>query len=151
MTVLWHILAPLCEILSRGGPTARPPRSPDFNPEDVCLWGHLKPLVCATPVDNEEALHQWTVDACQSISNYPGIFERMLLSMMRRVEGCIGSHGGHSEHLLMFSFIFDSQIKCFWTHVDMDIFSCFGTWNSCPKFVPTFQLHSVYSIRSSGT
>jgi hypothetical protein len=24
-----------------GGPTARPPRSPDLNPLDVYLWGHL--------------------------------------------------------------------------------------------------------------
>jgi hypothetical protein len=28
--------------------------------------------------------------------------------------------------------------------VDMNIFSCFAMWNSCPKFVPTFHLHSVY-------
>jgi hypothetical protein len=27
------------------------------------------------------------------------------------------------------------------THVDMDIFSSFGMWNSCPEFVHTFQLH----------
>jgi hypothetical protein len=26
----------------------------------------------------------------------------------------------------------------------MDIFSCFGMWNSFPKFVRTFQLHPVY-------
>jgi hypothetical protein len=43
----------------------------------------------------------------------------------------------------MHSFRYNSQIKCFWTHVDMDIFSCFGMWNSCPKFVRTFQLHPV--------
>jgi hypothetical protein len=28
----------------------------------------------------------------------------------------------------------------YWT----DICSCFGMWTSCPKFVTTFQLHSVY-------
>jgi hypothetical protein len=67
---------------------------------DFYLWGHLKPLVYAAPVDNEEALHHRIVDACQTIRNYPGIFKWMRRSMMRRVEGCIESHGGQFEHLL---------------------------------------------------
>jgi hypothetical protein len=32
-------------------------------------------------------------------------------------------------------------------HAGMHIFSYFDVWNSCPKFIRTFQLHSVYSIR----
>jgi hypothetical protein len=47
--------------------------------------GTPKTLVYAAPVDNEEALHHRTVDACQTIRNCPGIFERMLRSMIRRV------------------------------------------------------------------
>jgi hypothetical protein len=46
--------------------------------------GHLKTLLCAAPVDNEEALHHRIVDTCQTIRNYPGIFERMWRSMSRR-------------------------------------------------------------------
>jgi hypothetical protein len=85
------------------------------------------------------------VDACQTIHSYPCIFERMLRSLMRRVEACIESHEGHFEHLLeMYSFSHNSQIKCFRTRVDIDIFSCLGMWNSCPKFVRTFQLHPAY-------
>jgi hypothetical protein len=57
-----------------GGPTAWPPRRPDLNPLDFCLWGQLKLHVYATPVDDEEALHHCTVDACKTISNYAGIF-----------------------------------------------------------------------------
>jgi hypothetical protein len=87
--------------MGRCGPTAWPPRSPDLNPLDFYLWGHLKTLVNAALV----------VDACQTIRNYPGIFERMRRSMMRRVDACIESHGGHFEHL--FSSI--SQIKRFRT------------------------------------
>jgi hypothetical protein len=86
--------------IGRGGPTAWPPRPPDLNPLDFYLWGHLKTLVYADPVDNEEALHHRIVDVCQTICNYPGIFEQMRRSMMRRVEACIESHGGHFEHLL---------------------------------------------------
>jgi hypothetical protein len=52
------------------------------------------------PVDNKEVLHHRIVDACQTIRNYPGIFELIWPSMMRRVEACIGFHGGHFEHLL---------------------------------------------------
>jgi hypothetical protein len=68
------------------------------------LWfvtggGHLKTLVYAALVDNEEALHHRIVGACQIISNYHR-FEWMLRSMMRRVEVCIESRGGHFEHLL---------------------------------------------------
>jgi hypothetical protein len=59
-----------------------------------------KTVAYAAPVDNEMALHHPIVDACQSIRNYPGIFDRMRRSMMRRVEACIESHGGHFEHLL---------------------------------------------------
>jgi hypothetical protein len=64
---------------------------------DFYLWRHLKTLVYAAPVDNEGALHHRTVDACQTIRIYPGIFERMRWSMMRRVEACTESHG-HFEH-----------------------------------------------------
>jgi hypothetical protein len=41
------------------------------------------------PIDNEEALHPGTVDACQTVRNQPGIFGRMRWSMMRRVEARI--------------------------------------------------------------
>jgi hypothetical protein len=40
------------------------------------------------------------VDACQTIRNYTGIFERMLRSMTRRVEASIKSHGEHFKQLL---------------------------------------------------
>jgi hypothetical protein len=84
----------------RGGPTAWPPRSPDLNPLDFYLCWHLNPFVHATPFGSEEALHNRIVDACQNIRNCPGISERIRLSVMRRVEACPESHGGHFEHLL---------------------------------------------------
>jgi hypothetical protein len=79
----------------KGGPTACPPRSPDINPLDFYTWGHLQTRVYADPVDNQESLHHRIVDACQTISNCPAIFERMRRSMMGRVEACTQSHGGH--------------------------------------------------------
>jgi hypothetical protein len=53
-----------------------------------------------------------------------------------------------------YSFSYNSQIKCFRTHVYMDGFCCcccfffFGMWNSCPKFVCTFHLHPVYKMHN---
>jgi hypothetical protein len=38
--------------------------------------GHLKALVYGAPVDDEEAPHHRTVGPCQTIRNYPSIFER---------------------------------------------------------------------------
>jgi hypothetical protein len=77
------------------------PRStPDSNPLGFYLWEHLETFVYAAPVDSEEALHHRTVDACQTICNCSGIFDRTLRSMMKRVEACIKSHGEHFEHLL---------------------------------------------------
>jgi hypothetical protein len=48
-----------------------------FKSSGLWKWEHLETLVYATPVDNEEALHRRIVDACQTILNYPGIFERI--------------------------------------------------------------------------
>jgi hypothetical protein len=72
--------------------TAWPPLSPDLNPLDSYLWGHLNTPMYAAPADSEEALRHCTVDACQ--------IERMRRSMMRRVQVCIEPYGGHSEHLI---------------------------------------------------
>jgi hypothetical protein len=50
--------------IGRGGPIAWPPRSPDLSPMDFYQRGHLKFLVYAISVDNEEALHHRSVDVC---------------------------------------------------------------------------------------
>jgi hypothetical protein len=85
--------------ICRGGPIAWPPRSPHFNPLDFYLWGHLKTLMNAAPVDNKDEFHL-SMDACQTIRIYPGIFQRMQRSIMRRVERCTEFHAGRFEHLL---------------------------------------------------
>jgi hypothetical protein len=49
------------------------------------------------------------------------------------------------------SFSCRSQIKCYRTHIDMNLFSCFGMWNSCPIFVSTFRLHPGYAYMETST
>jgi hypothetical protein len=52
------------------GLTSRPPCLLDLNPLDFYMWEYLKSLGYTVPVDNEEALHYHSVEACQTISNY---------------------------------------------------------------------------------
>jgi hypothetical protein len=56
------------------------------------MRGHLKTFVYVAPVDNEETLHHRTMNACQAIRNYPGIFEWMWRSMMRCAETRVESY-----------------------------------------------------------
>ena len=42
--------------IGRADPVARPARSPDLNPLDFHLWGHLKSIVYATSTERAEIL-----------------------------------------------------------------------------------------------
>jgi hypothetical protein len=90
-SAVWDVLNNTCHDRWKGigGHIAWPPRLPDLNLMDFYLWGHLNTLVCAAPVDNEEALHRHIVDVCQTIHTYPSISEQTWRSMMRRDEACI--------------------------------------------------------------
>lgn len=86
--------------IGRGGPHAWPARSPDLNPLDFFVWGYLKSLVYATPVENLDDLRNRIIAGCNSIRNDPGVFERVRQSMTRRLNACIRAGGSHFEHLL---------------------------------------------------
>lgn len=86
--------------IGRGGPIAWPARSPDLNPIDFFVWGHLKTMVYATPVNNVEQLRERIEDGCRRIREMPGVLERVRESMGRRLRQCVIANGGHIEHLL---------------------------------------------------
>lgn len=86
--------------IGRYGPNPWPARSPDMNPLDFFFWGHLKSIVYAHPVNTVEELEQRIRDGFQTIRNMPGIFERINLSMYRRIQACLLAEGGHFEQLL---------------------------------------------------
>lgn len=86
--------------IGRGGPVAWPARSPDLNPLDFFLWGHLKTLVYDSPVDTIEELRARVFNGIQRIRETPGIFERVRQSMRRRLDACILNEGQHFEQLL---------------------------------------------------
>ena len=60
--------------VGKGGPTPWLPRSPDLNPLDFFLWGHLKSLVYSTDVEDEATLHARIMQGCQTIRITLGIF-----------------------------------------------------------------------------
>ncbi|KAJ4435606.1 hypothetical protein ANN_18222 [Periplaneta americana] len=59
--------------IGRGGPIAWPPRSPDLNPHDFYLWGHLKSLAYLSPVPDLESLRNRIVACSEDIRNTPGV------------------------------------------------------------------------------
>lgn len=86
--------------IGREGPQPWPPRSPDLNPCDFCIWGHLKSLVYTTPVEDVENLRNRIRASCETIRHTPGLFERIRGSMRRRLESCIMVGGGHFQQFL---------------------------------------------------
>jgi hypothetical protein len=68
-----------------------------LNSLDFYLWGYLKPLVQAGPLNDEEAIHHRTVYSCQTIRNCPNISEPVWRSVMRRAKAWFESHRGHFQ------------------------------------------------------
>ncbi|KAJ4436028.1 hypothetical protein ANN_18654 [Periplaneta americana] len=78
--------------IGRGGPIAWPPRSPDPNPLDFYLWGHLKSLVYSSPVPDLESLRNRIVACSEDIRNTPGVWDRVRRSMRHRCEASGRQH-----------------------------------------------------------
>ncbi|GBL99529.1 hypothetical protein AVEN_68805-1 [Araneus ventricosus] len=74
--------------------------SPDYSSLDYFLWGHLKSLVHATPVDSDDdPVARISVDAAR-VREIPAIFERVRQSLHRRCQACITVGGRNFEQLL---------------------------------------------------
>ncbi|KAJ8880730.1 hypothetical protein PR048_017200 [Dryococelus australis] len=76
------------------------PRSHDLNPLGFYLWGHLKTLVYATRVNDVDSLRKRIVANCVTIRNFPGIHQRIRVSMQWRVDTCVHADGGHFVHIV---------------------------------------------------
>lgn len=85
--------------IGRGGPVAWPPRSPDLNPLDYFLWGHLKGKVyTAEEINTQEELQARIAAAIRTI--IPDMVERAVANLVRRAQCCIEVGGGHFQQLL---------------------------------------------------
>lgn len=86
--------------IGRGGPQAWPPRSPDLNPLDYCLWGWMKSLVYETRVETVEGLHNRIFNAANIIINNPQAIQRATRAINKRAAACIEVGGGIFENIL---------------------------------------------------
>ena len=78
-------------------PVPWPARSPDLNPPDFVLWGHLKALVYTTPIDHVDDVLPWTVDSCNTIRTIPGLLEWLRQSMLLHCQLCLQEGGVTSK------------------------------------------------------
>jgi hypothetical protein len=88
--------------IGRNGPVLWPARSPDLNPCDFFLWGHLKQIVYETSVNTVEELTVRVNNAADadSIRRNFDMLVRTQASMARRAQACIDNGGRHFEHLI---------------------------------------------------
>lgn len=84
--------------IGRRGPIEWPARSPDFNPLDFFLWGHLKTVCYATPPASVEDLQQRIEAECRRIT--PEMLQNVRRSFEARLYYCMEVDGKQFEHLL---------------------------------------------------
>lgn len=84
--------------IGRGGPRHWPARSPDLNPLDFFIWGHVKNVIYREPVNTEEELRDRIQNSFATIT--PQMIMDSKLSLLRRARLCLEMNGGHIEHLL---------------------------------------------------
>lgn len=85
--------------IGRRGPVHWPARSPDLNPLDFYLWGHLKQLVYAEPINTIEQLENRILNSVHTIQNTVN-FAEVYNSLVLRCQACINVNGGIFENLL---------------------------------------------------
>lgn len=85
--------------ISRNGPIAWPPRSPDLTPLDFFLWGTMKAEVYSTSVDTKDELMNRITTAATKIRNTMADTP-LKQGIKRRLLSCIQSGGGHFEQFL---------------------------------------------------
>lgn len=84
--------------IGTNGPKRWPARSPDMNPLDFFLWGHLKGLVYREIPRTEDELVARLHGAVATIDGE--MISRVHGSLLKRARACIEADGGHFEHLL---------------------------------------------------
>lgn len=81
------------------GPINWPPRSPDLNPLDFFLWGHLKTVVYADPPTNLQNLKEKITRACNELTEAQ-IAAATSREFLRRAESCLNNNGGQFEQFI---------------------------------------------------
>lgn len=86
--------------IGRGSDFEWPPRSPDYNPLDFYVWGHLKSLVYSNEINSRDELWRKIQNAANFIRGQNNIFFDVRKSFIKRIRKGIEVGGGHIEHLI---------------------------------------------------
>jgi hypothetical protein len=81
--------------IAREGPTAWPPRSQDFSPLDLFLWGYIKDLVHQTKMQTLDGLHGQTAATCETVT--PLTLQITWREVECRADICWATKGKHVE------------------------------------------------------
>lgn len=82
-------------VISMGARREWPARSPDLNPLDFFLWGHLKSRIYQYPLENIEQLRQRITEALNTVT--PEMLQRCEANLLVRSRLCIDRRGGYFE------------------------------------------------------
>jgi hypothetical protein len=86
--------------IGRWGPVNWSARSPDLNPLDFWLWGHLNTLVYSAPISDLVVLQQRAENVCQEIRIKPGIIRHSAqLCATKSWKFCWNAREPHRESL----------------------------------------------------
>ncbi|GFX04256.1 uncharacterized protein TNCV_3974051 [Trichonephila clavipes] len=86
--------------IGRGVPVNWPACSPGLSCLHFFLWGHMKRLVYASPVDSDEVLVAWIAVVACDIREMPEVFANARQSLLQRCEACIFAGGRPYEQFL---------------------------------------------------
>ena len=76
------------------------PYSPDLNPLDFFLWGHLKDVVYRDVPLSLQELKDSITQHIHRINNDKDLCNRVILNFQKRIRLCLQRDGGHLEHIL---------------------------------------------------
>jgi hypothetical protein len=83
-------------VISHGGPTPWPARSPDISPLDFFLWGFVKNKVYDfNPPDNLEQLQERVENVIRAINRHT--LGKVIKHVQKRCRKCLEQNGGHVE------------------------------------------------------
>ncbi|KAJ8877253.1 hypothetical protein PR048_021707 [Dryococelus australis] len=86
--------------IGSGNPVSWPARSPYMSPLNFIVWGHMKSVMYASPVESRDYLVQQIQAAADTIRAIPNVFECMRRSMSRRCNACLDACGKTFEQFL---------------------------------------------------
>jgi hypothetical protein len=74
-----------------------PPRSPDLNPPDFCLWGAAKSAVYR---DRPRTLNELKAAITAYINVSQADMQKVFANKIKRVQACVDARGHHFQQLL---------------------------------------------------